>query len=256
MKKIVRRSFINSAAGLTGLAGLSSMNYQWPDRSTAIDVDYQGVIKLKGKQGSRVKHWDILTIGNLSRNRYWGESEEVAFHSVICTCSVIRVDDYHIIVDPSLENNKAMADELKRRTGLTPDDIDVAFVTHPHGDHYAGLDNFPKARWLAGTEVAAELNKAGTLRKKIEPEDKSIFGVVDIISTPGHTPGHKSLRFDFEGLSVLIAGDSVATRDFWTDKKIYFKALDITEALTTCEKIDKIADIIVPGHDNYFLNIH
>ena len=45
-----------------------------------------------------------------------------------------------------------MAAELKRRTGLTPGDIDVAFVTHEHGDHHVGLPNFPNAKWLAGAE--------------------------------------------------------------------------------------------------------
>jgi len=29
----------------------------------------------KGRRSSSVKRWDVITIGNLSRNRYWGESD-------------------------------------------------------------------------------------------------------------------------------------------------------------------------------------
>jgi glyoxylase-like metal-dependent hydrolase (beta-lactamase superfamily II) len=81
-----------------------------------------------------------------------------------------------------------------------------------------------------------------------------LFGVIDIISTPGHTPDHHSLRFDYSGLSVIIAGDSVATKDFWDDRRPYYNALDVTESKRSMEKINSLADIIVPGHDNSFIN--
>src|SRR5438874_5434064 len=73
-------------------------------------------IPLKGKKESAVTHWDVVTIGNLSRNRYWGESEAKALHPVICTTTVISGKNFHVMVDPSLKDSKAMAEELKRRT--------------------------------------------------------------------------------------------------------------------------------------------
>ncbi|PKQ45378.1 MBL fold metallo-hydrolase [Confluentibacter flavum] len=210
------------------------------------------VIKLKGKKNSDVIHWDVITIGNLSRNRYWGESEERSLHSVICTTTIIRLKDYTIIVDPSLKDSTEMAKELMRRTGLAPDDIDVVFVTHEHGDHHAGILNFPKARWLANPIAAEIINKENNYIKKVEPAGTKIFDCIDVVTAPGHTPGTSGLRFDFKGLSIFVAGDAVATKDFWDENRMYFKALDTEESLRTYEKIAGMSDIVVPGHDNYF----
>ena len=49
-------------------------------------------------------------------------------------------------------------------------------------------------------------------------------------------------------------GDAVATKDFWAERRPYYNALDVAESKRTMEKINSLADIIVPGHDNYFLN--
>jgi len=209
---------------------------------------------LKGKDDSKVKHWDIITIGNLSRNRYWGESDERPLRSAICTCSVISGDDFQIIVDPSLTDETAMFTELNRRTGLTPDVINAVLITHQHGDHIAGIKHFPKARWFAGSEVASGFNKSALSIKTIEPAGKNLFGAIDVVSTPGHTP-HHSLRFDYKGLSIVIAGDSVATKDFWDERRGYYNVMDEAESKRSMQKIDSFANIIVPGHDNCFLNL-
>jgi glyoxylase-like metal-dependent hydrolase (beta-lactamase superfamily II) len=255
MKDIARRKFINSAFGVLGLASLRLNDF---DRSV-ISLGTQDIsartVKLKGKEASKVKHWDIITIGNLSRNRYWGESEERPLRNAICTCTVISGDNFHIIVDPSLADETAMKNELKRRTGLVPDNIDTVFITHQHGDHVAGIRHFQKARWIAGSDVAAGLNKSGQFPKQFELAGSSLYETIDVISTAGHTPDHKSLRFDYMDLSIVIAGDSVATFDFWNDRAMYYNVMDMTESKRSMEKIDSIADIIVPGHDNVFLNL-
>lgn len=255
MKDIERRKFIGSVIGVLGLASLSGTGINDFLIKTNKFNESDRTIRLKGQQDSKVKHWDVVTIGNLSRNRYWGESDEHALHSVICTCAVISGDDFHIIVDPSLEDEVAMTTELKRRTGLTPDNIDVVFITHQHGDHVVGLKHFPKAKWLAGSGVASGLNSTARFTKQIESAGKNLFGAIEVISTPGHTPDHHSLRFDYKGLSIVIAGDSVATKDFWDEKRAYYNVLDSAESKRSMEKIDSIADIIVPGHDNCFFNL-
>lgn len=210
------------------------------------------VIKLKGKSESCVIHWDVVTIGNLSRNRYWGESEERSLHSVICTTTIIRLNDHNIIVDPSLKDREEMEAELKRRTGLSLNDIDVVFITHEHGDHHAGISNFPNAKWLANPLAAEIINEKNNYIKKVEPAGNKLFDCIDVIPAPGHTPGTSGLRFDYKGLSIFVAGDAVATKDFWDDKRMYFKALDIAESLRTYKKIESLSNIVVPGHDNYF----
>jgi glyoxylase-like metal-dependent hydrolase (beta-lactamase superfamily II) len=248
MKEIKRRNFIGTTLGVVGLSAIGCANKIMPNSAG-------NAITLKGKKDSKIIHWDVVTIGNLSRNRYWGESEEKSLHSVICTTTVITGKNFHVVVDPSLADTKAMAEELKRRTGLTPDDIDVAFVTHEHGDHHCGLPGFPKAKWLATAQAAAEINRTSKYQKNVEVVGSTIFDVIDVVTTPGHTPGTAGLRFDYKGLSVFVAGDAIATKDFWDEGRIYFKALDVEVAKQSYKKIGSISNIIVPGHDNYFVNI-
>ena len=81
-----------------------------------------------------VRRWAIITIGNLSRNRYWGESDEKPLRDAICTCTLISGDGFQLLVDPSLAAKADMVKELARRTGLKPDQVTAVFVTHEHSD--------------------------------------------------------------------------------------------------------------------------
>lgn len=246
MKEFKRRDFIGATLGVSSLSAVGCTRKILPAHSG-------NTISLKGIRNSVVVHWDVITIGNLSRNRYWGESDEKGLRPVICTTTIIKGRNFHVIVDPSLENANAMAAELKRRTGLTPDDIDVAFVTHEHGDHHCGLPAFPKARWLASVQAATAINKAAKYQKNVEVAGTTIFDVIDVVFTPGHTPGTTGLRFDYRGLSIFVAGDAVATKDFWDESQSYYNAIDPQEAKNSMKKIASISNIVVPGHDNYFL---
>jgi glyoxylase-like metal-dependent hydrolase (beta-lactamase superfamily II) len=208
----------------------------------------------KGKRDSKVKRWDIITIGNLSRNRYWGEGDAKGVRSAICTCTAVQGEGFRLIVDPSLSSAEDMAKELDRRTGLKPRDITAVFVTHEHGDHWFGLPHFSEAKWLAAPGVAAVLNQSNKLPKPVEATTGRLFDAIDILPTPGHTLSHHSLRFDYDGLSVLVAGDAVATRDFWRERRGYFNCADFELSARSMNKIAGLADIVVPGHDNFFLN--
>lgn len=207
----------------------------------------------KGGKNSKVDRWDIVTIGNLSRNRYWGESDDRGVRSAICTCTVVQGQGFRLIVDPSLAKAEQMTTELDRRTGLKPSGIDTVFITHEHGDHWFGLAHFPGAKWLAAPDVAAALNKTGRLPQAVEPATGRLFDAVDIVPTPGHTLSHHSLRFDCDGRSIVVAGDAVATRDFWRERRGYYNCVDFAASARSMDKIASLADLVVPGHDNFFL---
>jgi glyoxylase-like metal-dependent hydrolase (beta-lactamase superfamily II) len=202
---------------------------------------------------AKVDRWAIITIGNLSRNRYWGEPDAKPLRSAICTSTLISGRDFHLLVDPSLADRDAVAKELDRRSGLKLDDITAVFVTHEHGDHYAGIGHFQKAAWYAAAPVAEILNGRKIFARAIQPAPTSLFGAVDVIPTPGHTRSHHALRFDCDSRSIVAAGDSVATRDFWRERRSYYNAVDAALAARTMEKLAAIASVIIPGHDNYFL---
>jgi glyoxylase-like metal-dependent hydrolase (beta-lactamase superfamily II) len=180
--------------------------------------------------------WDIVTIGNISRNRYWGESDDRARRPAICTCTLIRGGDFNLLVDPSLEDPARMAAELDRRTGLSPDRIDVVFITHAHGDHHFGLRHFTQSRWLAAAPVAQTINASGKYDRPIEPAEGSLPEGITC-----------------ERRRVVIAADVAMNRAFFEDRRGYFNSADMALAAQTIDTLAQSADIIVPGHDNYFL---
>ena len=206
----------------------------------------------EARADSKVHRWALITIGNLSRNRYWGESDVKGVRSAICTCTLIEGPGFRLLVDPSLQSADDMARELDRRSGLKPSDISAVFVTHEHGDHYAGLAHFSQARWFAGSEVAALLNATRKWSKLVESAPKRLFEALDVVATPGHTMGLHSLRFDSRGHSVAVVGDAVATEDFWRERRGYFNCVDFAASAKSMDKIAGLADLIVPGHDNFF----
>jgi glyoxylase-like metal-dependent hydrolase (beta-lactamase superfamily II) len=200
-----------------------------------------------------VKRWDVVTIGNLSRNRYWGEADDRPLRSVLCTCTLVRGEGFRLLIDPSVADAAQMARELDRRTGLKPRDVTAAFVTHEHGDHWAGLVHFPEATWYASAAVAEILNRNGKLPRKLDPAPPRLFDAADVVATPGHTAGSASVRFDCDGLSVAVIGDAAATADFFRDRRPYYNAIDVEQSKRTMNDLAASADVIVPGHDNYFL---
>jgi len=223
-------------AGCSGGPSRSAQKHQW-----------------RGRKDSKIKQWDVITIGNLSRNRYWGESDDQGVRSSICTCTLITGDGFRILVDPSLADAAEMAHALDRRTGVKPGDVTAVFVTHEHSDHYQGISHFQDARWLAAPAVAEILNKSGKLQRVIEESTDRLFDAVEAVPTPGHTHAHHSLVFDCGGLRIVVAGDSVMTQDFFLDRRGYLNSVDFELSAKTIDKLAAMADIIVPGHDNYFL---
>lgn len=200
-----------------------------------------------------IHRWDIITIGNLPSNRYWGEQEEEPYRPFICICTLIQGDKFRLLVDPSLTDEAQMDAELFRRTGLHLADVDTVFMTHAYGDHHCGLKHFPHAQWRAAAPVAEEINSYGLYAKVVKAAPTPLFSEIEIIHTPGIAQHHYSLRFDWEGYSVVIAGDAAVTREYWDDRRGAIYATDFAAATKSIEHLATMADIVVPGHDNYFL---
>ena len=208
--------------------------------------------------------WSVLTIGHLSRNRFWGEDESAARRGPLCTSALIRTAESIIIVDPPLPPAE-MPGLLDRRTGLTPADVNYVYLTHFHGDHRFGLEAFPEAEWLMPDDecvfwqgqLAYDAPERALLDRLLPvPAEKSdIAPGVLTMHLPGHTPGLAGLVFtDLDGFRVLIAADAVMTRDFFEARVGYFNSHDQEAARKSIERVRAEADVILPGHDNYFFN--
>jgi len=199
----------------------------------------------------------LLTLGQFSRNRFWGELDTQSYREPICTSTLVK-GKINLVVDPSLPPDE-MAKVLYNRTGLRPDKVDMVFLTHGHGDHHVGIELFKKARWLiSGTELEAmkKSDNPHTLKLtgKLEPCGPGIAeALLEFVPLPGHSYGTTGVLFDTPDGRVCVCGDAAMTRDFYNSRLGYFNSVDFDMASESINKLAGLADIVVPGHDNYFL---
>jgi N-acyl homoserine lactone hydrolase len=112
--------------------------------------------------------------------------------------------------------------------GLRPTDIGLAVNSHVHFDHCGGDAHFTHCPLLLQTaELEAARAKpnaepmdwgwsAAGLRLQTVHGDHTLAPGVELLATPGHTPGHQSLllRLPSSG-PLLFTFDAVYTRDLW-----------------------------------------
>ena len=117
-----------------------------------------------------------------------------------------------------------VADQLVRR-GVSPEDVDLAIVSHLHFDHCGGLAQLPAARvvvqqaeWDAA--FRGPLVDFGVFNpddfdlghdREVLDGEHDLFGdgSVVVVPTPGHTAGHQSLLVEGR---LLLTGDACYCR--------------------------------------------
>lgn len=201
-----------------------------------------------------MNRFTVLTLGCFSRNRYWGEEDTKSYRRAVCTSTMITTDGgKHILVDPAV-SGKELIQALDERCGMKPADVDFVFITHHHGDHYVGMTDLPQAVWLAAPGDVEEIRQSlpGYAERIFSAGEKIVPGV-QVIALPGHTMGLAGLLFDSEDGMVAVAGDSVMTRDFFKDRRGYYNSVDFELSAHSIDFLMEQADIVIPGHGNYFL---
>ena len=200
--------------------------------------------------------WKMLNIGQVSRNRYWGEAEEKPLRPGICSSTVLWDSGHVILVDPPREGEE-MIRLLDSHTGLKAEQVDTVFVTHGHTDHFEGLGMFPHATWCCGIKeqdrLRALINDVGLDGMRLQGVEKRISPQIEVVGLPGHTVGSAGLLFDTDLGHMLIAGDAVMTQEHYAHQKGYFKSENQEASAKTIHWISEHADAVIPGHDNYFL---
>lgn len=220
----------------------------------------------------RIPRVDIISIGTLSRNLLWGETQPA--RTPHATTTLIRAGTRRILVDPGLPA-QILAARLFERTGLKAEQIDTIFLTNFRPAHRAGLSAFARAKLLISENeqnwtrqqlenlieqapdedidrrtLEVELRLLETLR----PADDKIADSVDLFPLPGYTPGTCGLLIASPLSTTLITGDAVPTLDHFLAGQILPDAQDLETAGESLREVYEIADLIVPSHDNWFLN--
>jgi glyoxylase-like metal-dependent hydrolase (beta-lactamase superfamily II) len=215
---------------------------------------------------------DIISIGTLSRNLLWGGGQPS--RTPHATTTLIRVGDRRILVDPGLPA-QILAARIFERTGLKAEQIDTIFLTNFRPAHRAGLALFSRSKlFISENEQSWTREQLENLieqapdedidRKTLEDELRLLESLrvaaeklaegVDLFPLPGYTPGTAGLLVSSSISTTLITGDAVPTLDHFLAGQILPDAQDIATAGESLREVYEIADIIVPGHDNVFLN--
>jgi len=117
-----------------------------------------------------------------------------------------------VIVDTGVSGSESAIGASLGVLGLDWGDVGHVIVTHLHGDHQgslpAVLNQAPQASAYAG---AADIPGISSPRELIPVGDGDQVFDLEIIATPGHTPGHISV-YDRAG-GLLVAGDALNGSD-------------------------------------------
>ena len=158
--------------------------------------------------------------------------------------------------DVSITVKKSLIQQLKT-LGLSPKDIKFVGLSHTHFDHMGNVSLFPNAIWLIEkseyaytkqTPLASSLDATEVAmlqhdHKILLKGDYDVFGdgKVEILSTPGHTPGHTSLEIHLPHTGVVIlSGDLYHTRKAYELKLIPPFNTDRAQTQASMAKIDAI----------------
>ncbi len=157
---------------------------------------------------------------------------------------LVEAPDRRIVVDTCVGNDKQRATpgmnglqtrflEDLEQAGTRATEVDTVVCTHLHVDHVGWntrlvdgrwLPTFPNARYLFGRLEWEHWRdeQAEDTRQILEDSVRPVFDadLVDLVETdhalcdeirlepsPGHTPGHVSVRIDSRGESAVITGD-------------------------------------------------
>ena len=217
--------------------------------------------------------YTVVSIGTLAKNPLWQERTDVrTSHN---TTTLIRVESMVLLVDPSLPG-RIMEARLFERTGLKPDMITHVFLTNLKPVARRGLNLFPKAiHWASESEIAlaqqgleaairhlgnaarelTELARERQLLAAIRPAPDQLSEGVDLFPLPGYTPGQAGLLLKYPARSVMITGDAVPTEEHFENGQVFPDCFDVHQAKESLAEVYELADVIIPGHDNVFLNL-
>ena len=246
-----RRFLARAASGVLGVAAVAT-----GVRGIApADTSPPGA-RWKGKTDTNVKRWDVVTIGNLSRNRYWGEPDARGVRAVVCTCTLIQRRRF-----PAARRSVARRRRSRWRgswTGGTGLKAARRYrrLRHPRARRPLRRPR-PFHEMPAGWRrpgVAEILNKSGKLPRPVEAVTGRLFDAVDVRP---HAGAHERPSLAAVRLRGGVRRRRPATRSRPATSSAT-AAGSTTPSISSSRRkrwtsFAAMADIIVPGHDNYFL---
>lgn len=184
--------------------------------------------------------------------------------------TLVTTDDgLRVLVDCATYADRTQFFETLAQRGLGPQDVDVLVLTHLHFDHCINARFFTRARVCVSR---AEYDYAlwaqrqvpygdpyviddpdgllGRLRTDLVGAEMALAPDVDLLLTPGHTPGMMTVLARTPAGRVAIVSDAAKSVSELITRQVFpSAACDQAEAARSIERFLASADLIVPGHD-------
>jgi N-acyl homoserine lactone hydrolase len=160
----------------------------------------------------------------------------------------------------ALEQEQSVADQVDVST------LTKVVLTHLHWDHVGGLERIPasvpvviqRTEWQAGHDEAAVQRNVFLARDYATAGRELILldgdcdllgdGSIELLLTPGHTPGHQSIRIG----GLVIGADVSHFASGLDDHRFPIFADDHEQQRRSAERLRAMRDAglkVIPGHD-------
>jgi glyoxylase-like metal-dependent hydrolase (beta-lactamase superfamily II) len=198
---------------------------------------------------------------------------DAGLHELVATdvgAALGRVAKVAFTID--MEPEWAVPAQLRVRD-VDPADVALIVMTHLHYDHASGLAQFPHATVVVDEREWAAASKGNRLegflphlfatpgqRWETLPGDADEIdllgdGTIRLLSTPGHTPGHRSVLLRLAGGGeLLLTGDAAYARRTIDDNLLPLLTANDDAYRTSLQRVrDWVAAHpsapVIPGHD-------
>lgn len=158
-----------------------------------------------------------------------------------------------------------------KSVGLSPEDVQTVILTHLHWDHAQGFHIFNNANFLVQKKeieyaiaplpchhyiyYEKSFGKPQFVDYldsiKVINGDYQVEDGVNCVYIPSHSPGFQGVSVKTEKGNYFIAGDAVGLFECWETIPHVPSSIfnNLEQYYESIEKIDKIADFVLPGHD-------
>lgn len=177
------------------------------------------------------------------------------------------LDLISLFFEVGLDADTLLAAQLQQRQ-VDPADVDIAIVTHSHFDHSGGLDQLPNARVIIqAAELAAARDPELAAGSNLNSGDldhghdlvavdgeHDVFGDGSVVClpTPGHTPGHQSVRIRLDDAEVVVCGDCAYFERTLDGGPLPGAGHDLAEQARSIGRLRSLGAAgaqLIPGHD-------
>lgn len=176
---------------------------------------------------------------------------------------------------PLLTEEETCVNQLTA-AGFKVEDVRYVLQSHLHLDHTGGTGRFPNAThivqrkeydyafnpdWFStGGYIRPDFDKADLKWEFLDGEATDRFdlygdGVIRMIFSPGHSPGHQSFLITLpkQPKPILLTIDATYTMDHWNEKALPGFLTSAIETAHSVKKLRRLAEdtgaLVVPGHD-------